>query len=62
MEMHSGTILHVIHISGKRMISQGADALTGGAATLGVMAGNSMLSYVPLHLNTMQCGGNDPMS
>ncbi len=57
LEMHSGVILHLIHVSGKRMISQGTDALSRGAATLGVMAGSPMLSFVPLHLDAVHRGG-----
>ena len=43
-------ILHVIHVSGKRMIAQGTDGLSRADFSEGVMAGQSMTSFVPLHL------------
>jgi hypothetical protein len=35
------------------MISQGTDGLSRGVVTEGVMAGKSMLSFVPLYLNAL---------
>ena len=57
LQMHTGIPLHVIHITGKRMISQGTDGLSRGITSERVMAGHSMLSFVPLHLNTLECEG-----
>ena len=51
LERDRGLILHVVHVSGKRMISQGTDGLSRVDLTSGVMAGQSFLSYVPLHLS-----------
>jgi hypothetical protein len=51
LEMLHGMFIHVIWISGKRMIAQGVDGLSRGDLTMGVMAGESMLSFVPLHLS-----------
>jgi hypothetical protein len=46
-------ILHVVHIAGTRMISQGTDGLSRGDLGAGVMVGESMLSFVPLHLSAV---------
>jgi hypothetical protein len=48
LEMHGGWKIHVIHISGKRMIQQGTDGLSQGDMISGVMGGVDMLSFVPL--------------
>jgi len=50
LEHNHSFILHVIHISGTRMIASGIDGLSRGDTTEGIMAGESMLSFVPLHL------------
>eukprot|EP00804_Cyclotella_cryptica_P012519 CCRYP_017724-RA/>CCRYP_017724-RA protein AED:0.34 eAED:0.23 QI:0/0/0/1/1/1/3/0/930 len=41
-------ILHVVHVSGTRMIAQGTDGCSRGLLLEGVMAGQSMLSFVDL--------------
>jgi len=41
-------ILHVIHVSGKRMIAQGTDGCSRGVLLEGVMAGEDMLSFIDL--------------
>ena len=46
--MKYGMTLHVVHISGKRMIAQGTDGCSRGSLMEGVMAGEDMLSFVPL--------------
>ena len=51
LEMKHGLFVHVVWVSGKRMIAQGTDGLSRGDLTTGVMAGDSMLSFVPLHLS-----------
>jgi hypothetical protein len=51
LAMSSGLILHVIHVSGKRMIAQGTDGLSRGDHTEGVMQGRSMTEFIPLHLS-----------
>jgi hypothetical protein len=40
--------LHVIHVSGKRMIAQGTDGCSRGVLLEGVMIGQDMLSFVDL--------------
>jgi hypothetical protein len=52
--MSAGLILHVLHVSGKRMIAQGTDGLSRGDHTEGVMQGRAMLEYVPLHLTAFE--------
>ena len=53
IEMSGKCVLHMIHIAGTRMIWQGTDGLSRGDRNAGVMAGDSMLSFVPLHLSAM---------
>jgi hypothetical protein len=48
MEMTYGMTIHVIHISGKRMIAQGTDGCSRGSLMEGVMAGADMLTFVDL--------------
>ena len=48
LELEYGMTLHVIHISGKRMIAQGTDGCSRGSLMEGVMAGEDMLSFVDL--------------
>ena len=48
MEMTYGMTIHVIHISGKRMIAQGTDGCLRGSLMEGVMAGADMLAFVDL--------------
>jgi len=51
----SGRIcLHMIHIAGSRMISQGTDGLSRGNVNSGVMTGLPILQFVPLHLSALQ--------
>ena len=51
IEMSGQCVIHVIHVAGTRMINQGTDGLSRGDKTSGVMAGENMISFVPLHLN-----------
>ena len=44
-----GFILHVLHISGKRMKDTGMDGLSRGDHTEGMMVGNDPLSFLPFH-------------
>jgi hypothetical protein len=48
LELLYGLILHIIHVSGKRMIAQGTDGCSRGVLLEGVMAGEDMLSFVDL--------------
>lgn len=49
IEMEGRCILHMVHVAGTRMITQGTDGLSRGDRNAGVMAGKSMLSFLPLH-------------
>jgi hypothetical protein len=40
----------LVHVAGKRMIWQGSDGLSQGDKNAGVMNGEEMMSFVPLHL------------
>jgi hypothetical protein len=53
LELAYGLIIHVVHVSGKRMIRQGTDALSRGNHSQGVMAGEPMQSFIPLHLSAI---------
>jgi hypothetical protein len=44
-----GFVLHVIHISGKRMKASGVDGLSRGDLTEGMMAGRDPLSCIPFN-------------
>ena len=52
--MGTGMILHIVHVSGKRMIAQGTDGLSRGDHSTGVMTGQSILDFVPLHLGAFE--------
>jgi hypothetical protein len=52
--MSAGLLLHVIHVSGKRMIAQGTDGLSRGDHTEGVMQGKAMIEFIPLHLSALE--------
>eukprot|EP00978_Attheya_sp_CCMP212_P033801 scaffold138352_cov25-Attheya_sp.AAC.1 len=52
--MRHDIVLHVIHVSGKRMIEQGTDGLSRGDHSQGVMRGMPMTACVPLHLNAFE--------
>ena len=45
-----GMILHVLHISGKRMKASGVDGLSRGNHTEGMMSGKDPMSFLPFHL------------
>ena len=54
--MAGGIILHVIHISWTMMQACGVDALSRGNTSEGVMAGNKLITYLPLHLSALERG------
>ena len=53
IEMTGLCNIYMIHVAGTRMINQGTDGLSRGDKTSGVMSGESMLSFVPLHLTAI---------
>ena len=48
LEIKYSVIIHVIHVSGTRMIEQGTDGTSRGSLIEGVMAGENMLTFVDL--------------
>lgn len=54
LEMRYGMVIHVIHVSGKRMIAQGTDGVSRGFLMEGVMAGDDMLSFVDLGKSALE--------
>jgi hypothetical protein len=54
LELDLGLMLHVIHVSGRRMIAQGTDGLSRADYSRGVMQGRAMTAYVPLHLSPLE--------
>ena len=54
LELEGDIILHMVHVSRKRMIASGVDALSRGVTAKGVMKGNSLLTYFPFHLGADQ--------
>ena len=54
LELNTGIKLHFIHVAGSRMIDQGTDGLSRGDIGEGVMVGQPMLSFVPLHKTALQ--------
>jgi hypothetical protein len=54
LEMDASLVLHVIHVSGSRMIAEGGDGGSRGDLSQGVMAGRPILDYIPLHLSAFE--------
>jgi hypothetical protein len=53
LERDGDIFLHLIWCAGTRMIKQGADGLSRGNLDNGVMIGEHMLKYVPIHLSAL---------
>ncbi len=53
LQMHHGLHLQVIHVAGLRMRHQGTDDLSRGQLSTGVLGGQDMLSFIPLHLSAV---------
>ena len=49
-QQDGGFILHLLHISGKRVKVTGVDGLSRGDHTKGMMAGEDPMSFLPFHL------------
>ena len=54
LENRGGCILHLVHVGGTRMISSGVDGLSRGDTTSGVMGGQSLKTFVPIHLDVLE--------
>ncbi|KAI2511896.1 hypothetical protein MHU86_2412 [Fragilaria crotonensis] len=48
-----GVRLHIFHVSGTRMIAQGTDGVSRGFLGDGIMAGNPMKSFIPIHASAV---------
>lgn len=53
-EMSLGAELIVVHVSGKRMIQSGVDGVSRGDMNAGMMAGQPVYSFIPLHLSALE--------
>jgi hypothetical protein len=49
-----GIKLHIFHVAGTRMIAQGTDGVSRGFLGAGVMSGESMTSFIPIHLSALE--------
>jgi hypothetical protein len=54
IEMEGNLFIHLVHVAGTRMIWSGVDGLSRGDHNAGVMAGEAMLSFVPLSQNAAE--------
>ena len=54
LELQHGLRLHLIHVAGTRMIEQGTDGISRGNLMEGVMTGQKMLSFVPIHQTVIE--------
>lgn len=50
----SGVKIHIFHVAGTRMIAQGTDGVSRGYLGQGVMAGESMVAYIPVHVSAVE--------
>jgi len=57
LELHHKLKLHVVHISGTRMIASGIDGLSRGDTGEGILGGQSVLSFVPLSQTAVERSG-----
>ena len=46
--------VNIVHVAGTRMIAQGTDGLSRGDLLEGVLKGQRMLSFIPLHLSALE--------
>ena len=49
-----GIKIHVFHVAGTRMIAQGTDGVSRGFLGEGIMSGESMVSFIPIHLTATE--------
>lgn len=50
--------IHIFHVSGTRMIAQGTDGVSRGYLGQGVMAGESMVAHIPIHISAVARSSN----
>ena len=49
-----GVKIHIFHVSGTRMIAQGTDGVSRGFLGEGIMSGECMTSFIPIHLTATE--------
>ena len=54
LSMRVGIKIHVFHVAGTRMIAQGTDGVSRGYLGHGVVAGETMSVFIPVHLGAGQ--------
>ena len=54
LETRSRCKIIIVHVAGTRMIDQGSDGLSRGSLSEGVMRGEAMSSFIPLHQNAFE--------
>ena len=54
LELRYGFRGLIIHVAGTRMIAQGTDGCSRGVTSEGVLAGKSMMSFLPLNMSAVQ--------
>ena len=54
LEVEQSCMIHIVHVAGTRMIEQGTDGLSRGDFNTGVMKGQTILSFVPIHLTCLE--------
>jgi hypothetical protein len=54
LETRAGCKIVIVHVAGTRMIDQGSDGLSRGSLSEGVMRGEAMISFIPLHQNAFE--------
>jgi hypothetical protein len=54
LEARHSIHLVVCHVAGTRMIAEGGDGVSRGLLNEGVMAGEEILSFIPLHLSALE--------
>ena len=54
IEIKAGLKIVMVHIAGARMIAEGVDGLSRGCLSEGVMRGEPMSGFIPLHLNAFE--------
>jgi hypothetical protein len=54
LELDYNLHLHIVHVSGKRMITEGTDGLSRADHGKGVKLGKDIRCYIPLHLSPIE--------
>jgi len=54
IHMHGEIVLHLVHVAGRRRISQGTDGLSRGNPAERLGGSEDLLNHVPLHLNLLE--------